>query len=152
MFVSDLMTHGASFCAPHQTASHAARVMKYFGVTSLPVVDAQLRPVAMVTDRDLCMAGMRMGRSLEDIEVADAMSSEVHCCKLSDPISVAAAIMEQRRVRRLPVVDYAGELRGVVSASDLARAEEGARATARSRAAHADPAAASQGSGARVDG
>ena len=50
------------------------------------------------------------------------MSSDVQTCRPGDSVEDAEAILRRAQVRRLPVVDDADQLVGIVSLSDLARA------------------------------
>jgi CBS domain-containing protein len=78
----------------------------------------------MITDRDICMAAVFLGPSLKDIGVREAMTSEVRACGPKDNLVEAQAIMQEARVRRLPVVDESEQLVGVISLTDLAREAE----------------------------
>lgn len=122
MNVEDLMTREPITCRADDSAGYAARLMWEHDCGAIPVVDAERRPVAMVTDRDLCMAGFTTGRSLFDVRVEQAMSKGVRVCRTSDSIGTAESAMRQARVRRLPVVDADGHVVGMLSMSDLARA------------------------------
>jgi CBS domain-containing protein len=89
----------------------------------VPVVDADNRPVAMVTDRDIAMASFLTGEPLHRIPVKSAASQNVHTVRDDEPLETALDLMKNHRVRRLPVVDGDGRLVGVLSAADIARAE-----------------------------
>jgi CBS domain-containing protein len=121
MKIKDVMTRDVSTCRADDSTSHAARLMWENDCGVVPVVDAQLRPIGMITDRDVCMAGYTTGRSLADIRVGDVMSRDVKTCSPEDAIGVAELSMQQRHVRRLPVVDSRGRLVGILSLNDLAR-------------------------------
>ena len=47
------------------------------------------------------------------------MSHPIHACMATDDVSEALAVMKQFRIRRLPVIDKSGMLKGVVSMNDL---------------------------------
>jgi len=121
MKIKDLMTRDVSTCRADDSANHAARLMWENDCGVVPVVDEQQRPIGMITDRDVCMAGYTTGRSLADIRVGDVMSRDVLACKPEDAIGVAELAMQQRHVRRLPVVDSGSKLVGILSLNDLAR-------------------------------
>jgi CBS domain-containing protein len=78
----------------------------------------------MITDRDICMAAQIQSRSLEELWVRDAMTKVVYACNPGDSLVDAQAIMQEARVRRLPVVDKFERVLGVVSLADLARETE----------------------------
>lgn len=88
---------------------------------SVPVVDQENRPIAMLTDRDVCIAAFTQGKTLLDLRVASAMSSHIVTCGVYDDISTAESIMRARQIRRLPVVDGTGAMVGILSLGDIAR-------------------------------
>lgn len=89
----------------------------------LPVVDGP-RVVGVVTDRDISMCACTQGRALADLIVDQAMAQRPIVARLDEDVATAESIMRAHRVRRLPVVDSASELVGVLSLSDIARATQ----------------------------
>jgi signal-transduction protein with cAMP-binding, CBS, and nucleotidyltransferase domain len=93
----------------------------------LPVVDDAVRPVGMITDRDICMAAAIKGRPLSEIRVGEVSTGEAVFCHADDDVSTAMNAMRHAQVRRLPVVDRDGELVGVLSMNDVIRHSDDAR-------------------------
>jgi CBS-domain-containing membrane protein len=122
MRIEEVMTRDVVVCRADDSAGYVARLMWDHDCGVIPVVDEERRPIGMITDRDVCMAGLTTGRSLFDIRVAEAMSKGVRACRVNDSISAAEAVMRQAHVRRLPIVDESGHLVGLLSMNDLARA------------------------------
>lgn len=122
MKVQSIMTGEVVVCRPEDSLETAARLLWERDCGSLPVVDAAGRTRAMITDRDICMGAYTTGRPLAELRVADSMSSRLIACQAGDSIEEAARTMSEHALRRLPVVDDDGVLRGVVCLSDLARA------------------------------
>jgi CBS domain-containing protein len=122
MRVQDIMTSHVHTCEAEARATAAARIMWEHDVGAVPVVDAQRRPVGMITDRDLCMALYTRGGSLSDHSVASIMSPSIFSCRDRDPLGMAERVMMDRQIRRLPVIDEAGKLVGVLSLNDIALA------------------------------
>ncbi len=121
MNVRDLMSPEARICHPHESLEQAARELWDGDVGSLPVVDGG-RVIAMLTDRDVCMAAYTRGRGLADLRVHHCMSRGLVTADADEPVESALARMAEFRVRRVPVVDRAGGLLGVFSIADVARA------------------------------
>lgn len=121
MKVEKLMTADIGTCRPDDSGSVAAKIMWGRDCGTVPVVDEHTRVVGMVTDRDLCMASYLEGRPLHSIAVRRAMSKELWSCRPEDELSRAEKVMREHRIRRLPVTNREGELRGVLSLSDLSR-------------------------------
>lgn len=121
MKVQDLMTTEVGSCRAYDGADKGARVMWEQDCGSVPVVDQDGRVLAMVTDRDLCMAAFTQGRPLEEIRISSAMSKRLFACRPEEDVKQAEKQMREHQVRRLPVVDVEGKLVGILSISDLAR-------------------------------
>jgi CBS domain-containing protein len=119
MRVKRLMSASVHTCAPDQSLADAASLMWAHDVGCVPVVDADQRPVAMLTDRDIAMAAYLRGVPLAQIEVASAMSSYVFTCHVHDDVRDAERTMMEQQVRRLPVINDAGVLLGVLSLNDI---------------------------------
>ena len=126
MRIEELMTKSPATCGPDDTLRETAQKMAGSDCGCLPVTaaDGSQRLVGMITDRDICMAAQLQGRSLEELRVRDAMAKEVRACNPGDHLVEAQAIMQEARVRRLPVVDESERLLGVISLADLAREAE----------------------------
>jgi CBS domain-containing protein len=104
-------------------ANDAACVMWECDCGIVPVVESNesKRLVGVITDRDVCMAAYTQGKTLGEIEVRSAMSTELLTCSSEDPVSGAEECMRSAQIRRLPVVDAATRLVGMISLADIAR-------------------------------
>ena len=121
LVVKHLMTDEVHTCHQHDALNRAAQILWEHDCGCVPVLDEDSKVVAMLTDRDICMAAYLQGGSLSDLEVSCAMSDEVFSCRPNDLIAMAENHMRSNKVRRLPVVDAEGYLVGLLSLSDLAR-------------------------------
>jgi CBS-domain-containing membrane protein len=126
MLVKDIMTAEAKSCRPDDSLQVAAKMMWEGDCGCVPVVDDEKRVVGIITDRDICMAAFTQGLPLSESRVDSAMAREVTCIHADDSPALAEAAMQRLQVRRLPVVDRAGTLVGVLSLADLAYAMESA--------------------------
>ncbi len=122
MFVRDAMTKDVWTCQEDETLAVAARIMWDHDVGAVPVVDVARKLVGIVTDRDICMAAYFTGKPLEVERVGLHMSTQVYTAAPADPVEAAEQLMRSKQVHRLPVVDATGEVIGMVSLNDLARA------------------------------
>lgn len=118
--VGDVMTRDVATCHAVDTLERAAQRMWDRACGSLPVVDDRRRPVAMITDRDVCMAAYTQGKSLAAMVVASAMSGRIFTVDEDAPLDVAQRLMRLHCIRRLPVVDRDGMLVGILSIADVA--------------------------------
>ena len=121
MNVEELMTRTVRTCGPDDTLETAARLMWEIDCGCVPITDDQGRPVAMLTDRDVCMAALTQGRPLGEMCVKSAMSGSLHVVGVHDSLPVAEQLMQKFQVRRLPVVGLDGRLAGLLSMNDIAR-------------------------------
>lgn len=121
--VDEIMAVDVVVCRSDETLGASARRMDHTGVPCTPVLEPGSggRVVAMLTDRDICMAAVSRGRPLDDLSVGIAMSPVLRSCWPDDSPEAAAAIMRAFGVRRLPVVDASFALRGLITLGELAR-------------------------------
>lgn len=122
MRVAKLMHRDVATCRTIDTLARAAQLMWDRDIGCLPVVDEGGHVAGMITDRDVCMAAYTRGVPLTAIPVTLAMSRTVHACLPTDELSTAEHVMTQHQVRRLPVIDDQGNLVGLISLTDVARA------------------------------
>jgi CBS domain-containing protein len=121
MRIEKVMHRPVVTCHVDDHLGKAARLLWEQDCGALPVVDGTGRVVAMITDRDICMAAYTKGLPLEAIQVRAAMSSQLYACHPGDPVFEAEKRMGEKQVRRLPVVDEQGRVLGILSLNDLAR-------------------------------
>ncbi|WNM32097.1 CBS domain-containing protein [Streptomyces sp. Li-HN-5-11] len=114
--VGDLMTPAAVSVRPGTPFKEIARILDEYGVTAVPVIDDQDRPVGVVSEADLLrkQTSGGVGNSAGDLMTSPAVVAEPgwHAVR-------AARTMERHKIKRLPVVDGDGRLIGVISRSDL---------------------------------
>jgi CBS domain-containing protein len=96
--------------------------MKQQDVGSVPVVETgdDRRLVGIVTDRDIVLKVVASGRSLDQATVKDAMTPNPASCREDDDLDQAMKLMKERQVRRMPIVDGAGRLCGIIAQADVA--------------------------------
>lgn len=129
MNISDICTLGVRSCRPDDGLATAADIMWHHDFGSVPVVDAEEKLVGVVTDRDVCIAMATRRRQAADLPIGEVMSGQVVSCRLEDPVREALQLMRESRLRRLPVVDAQGRLKGIVSVKDIVRAARAMNAT-----------------------
>jgi CBS domain-containing protein len=121
MNVENLMSRHVKTCSAHDTLDVAARIMWDSDLGIVPVIDDGGGVVAVVTDRDICMAGVTQGLPYRYIPVLVAASKTLVSVQPSDGIEKAEDLMRTCQVRRLPVVSDGGQIVGILSLNDLAR-------------------------------
>ena len=113
------MTAHARCVASDNTLVEAAGLMRQLDVGALPVCDVD-RLVGMVTDRDIVLRGVADGRDAHTATVSEVMSQGAFHIYADQSVEEAGALMEEKQVRRLPVLDRQKRLIGIVSLGDLA--------------------------------
>jgi CBS domain-containing protein len=127
LVVRDLMTRDPITVRDRVPLVTADRLMRESGVSGLPVVNEQGALVGVISRTDLMAMAADPGHDpWQAISVASVMTSPALTIPADAPIADAGALMEERRVHRLVVVDSEnGEPIGILSTTDLARALAG---------------------------
>lgn len=105
---------------PSDKVLHALGVMAEHEIGAVLVLDGE-RIAGILTERDYARKVVLAGRSSKDSPVGDVMTSAVICVAPERTIDECLALMTDKRVRHLPVVDHK-TLIGMVSIGDLVRA------------------------------
>lgn len=127
MKIEDLMTTAVRACAATDSLSVAAQAMWDNDCGCLPVIDGERRVIGMITDRDICMSAHLRGTPLHALAVGEAMAKVVYGCKPGDKLATAVDMLAEHQLRRLPVVDAAGKLVGLITLSALTHVATGKR-------------------------
>jgi CBS domain-containing protein len=118
MQIHEAMTREVRLVNPDQTIREAASLMSECDAGSLPV-GQENRLVGVITDRDIAIRAVAQGKS-PDTPVREIMSAEVLYCFEDEDAEHVARNMGDNQVRRLPVLNRAKQLVGIVSIGDLA--------------------------------
>ena len=119
MHVSNVMSSPPATCRSTTQLGQAAKAMAEHNCGCLPVVDDRGCLIGLVTDRDVCLMVADRHKSPWQVAVRDAMTQAVVSCAPEDTIESALAKFEELGVRRLPVVDQGGHVKGLLSIDDL---------------------------------
>jgi CBS domain-containing protein len=117
------MTPDVQLCTPEDSLKDAAEAMGALGVGLLPVTEND-RIVGMVSDRDIAIRGVGMGRGPE-ARIRDVMTAEVKYCFEYQDLDEVTAIMGEIQVRRMPVLNREKRLVGIIALGDIAQANGG---------------------------
>jgi CBS domain-containing protein len=122
MKVKDLMTRPVRTCHPETSLTNVAGLMWETDCGCVPVVDHEQHVLGMITDRDICMATAINHRTPDDLTVERVSRRAAVTCKHDDDLAVALETMRKNHIHRLPVIDDAGHLEGILSLTDFVRA------------------------------
>lgn len=137
MRAMDIMSKAVITVTPDESLKNAARLMIGEGVSGLPVIDEAGLLVGIITEADFLAKEASRGKTRyrrlldtifgeEEIVKAEVVSEAMTPDPITiDPharVSEAARIMDENKVKRLPVVDMTGKLLGIVSRADVVAA------------------------------
>jgi CBS domain-containing protein len=139
MKIEEIMTRRVVTVPPGASLKQVAHLLVEHRISGLLVVDDRGQVLGVVSEADILVkegAGLQVPRPLAwligfDVEVdrsrlearlvGEAMTSPVLTIEAHRPVSLAARLMSEKGVNRLPVVEN-GELVGIVTRADLVRA------------------------------
>lgn len=139
VLVQDVMTTDVITVLKFEDIMHVAKILSEKNISGLPVVDKENHVIGMITQADiLSMVGMRREHTFKDLLkhmlgeqlpeqkkgdiVADIMAAPVVTIKRDMNIAEAAQLMDEKRIRRLVVVDEKNLLVGIISRADILKA------------------------------
>jgi CBS domain-containing protein len=105
---------------PDDTVLQALGVMAEHDIGAVLVLDDE-HLVGIFSERDYARKVVLAGRSSKDSQVKEIMTQHVVCVPPQRSIDECMALMTQKRLRHLPVVDHKRVI-GVVSIGDLVKA------------------------------
>ena len=120
MKVQEIMSTKVETIKPTSSLRAAARRFSELNVGVLPVVD-EGKLVGIITDRDVSVYAIAIGREPQSTDVKVVMSKEVFTCNANQSLAEAAEIMEQHNIRRLAVVSDNEEVVGILTVDDIAQ-------------------------------
>ena len=108
----DVMTPTVLTASPDELVEDIAKRLVFHNVTGLPVEDWDGKVIGIVSEVDVID---KIGQTVGDI-----MSADVVTVAKDTPLAQIAALLTERRIKRVPVVDE-GALVGIVSRADIVR-------------------------------
>ncbi|MGW4718695.1 CBS domain-containing protein [Nocardia sp. NPDC004260] len=105
-----------------ETMEAAAQRMRQLDIGALPICDGECRPVGIVTDRDIVVKVVGVGANPKTTTAGELAqgADRLHTVDIDTDVRDVLVLMEQQRIRRLPVTDN-GMLVGIITEADLAR-------------------------------
>ena len=123
MEVKDIMTPDPACCTPDSSLQQAAQMMVENDCGEIPVVESEESrlPVGVITDRDITCRTVARGLNPLEMRVADCMSTPCVTVMPDTPLEECIKVMEENKIRRVPVVDAGGACCGIVALADIAQ-------------------------------
>jgi len=136
--VRDIMTRDVVTVRKDADIHEVSNLLSETGISGMPVVDDQHVVIGVITEADvLSMSGVKRGHTIREIirhllgeplpersggMVSDFMSAPPVVVHPEADLKEAAAILDKRKIKRLPVVDEAGRICGIISRADIVKA------------------------------
>jgi len=122
MTVGEICNHEVVVIQRDSSVQEAARLMRQHHVGALVIVDkldGHVVPVGIITDRDLVVEVMATELDKKTITVGDIMVQELFSIKENTAVHDAVNFMRRKTIRRLPIINDAGELVGIITTDDI---------------------------------
>lgn len=128
MIISDWMTKDVITIDPEASMMRAAKIMKEKNIRRLPVVDDKGKLVGIVSDRDVKEASPSKATTLDvhelyyllsEIKVKNIMTPNPITIRETDTVVKCAAIMQEKKISGLPVLDEKGILVGIMTQDEV---------------------------------
>jgi CBS domain-containing protein len=122
MSVGDLCNREVVIVDRHESVRDAARLMREHHVGDVVVVEERTGrrfPVGILSDRDIVVELLAKDLAPEAVDIGDLMSTDLLTAREGDELLDTLKRMKHGGVRRVPVVDEAGALVGILALEDL---------------------------------
>lgn len=122
MTVGEICNREVTIVERHESVLVAAQLMRQHHVGDVVVVEQAgegVRPVGIVTDRDIVLELVAKSVDAQGVAVADIMNPELFTAQEQDEVGQLLEQMQAKGVRRVPVVDASGNLAGIVTVDDV---------------------------------
>jgi len=123
MQVREIMTTNPACCTADASLEEVAKAMVEHDCGEIPIVrsSSDKSLLGVVTDRDIVCRLVAQGRNPVDEAAESCMSSPVVSVRESTPVEDCARLMEDKQIRRVPVVNGGGMVCGIISQADIAK-------------------------------
>lgn len=119
MKVRSVMHRGVDWVGPDTPITDIAKLMRQHDIGAIPIGEND-ELIGMVTDRDIVCKGLaRNGFDASRMTARDVMTEGIHCCREDDDLAKAVHHMEELKIRRLPVINQAKRMVGILSLGDV---------------------------------
>jgi CBS domain-containing protein len=123
MEIREIMTPNPVCCTPDTALEAVARLMVRHDCGEIPVVESEdtMRLAGVITDRDIVCRTLAQGKDPLKMTAGECMSAPAVTVTPETRLEDCCQVMEEHRIRRVPVVDQNECCCGMVSQADIAR-------------------------------
>lgn len=122
MFAGEYCTRNVSIIGRSDSILKAAKLMREHHVGDLLVVElrnSERAPVGIITDRDIVIKVIAEEVDMQSITIEDVMSYKLITAHEDDDLMGTIKRMRVNGIRRIPIVNQAGSLEGILSIDDI---------------------------------
>jgi CBS domain-containing protein len=123
MLIGDVCNRDVVYVTRETTVGDAASLMRHHHVGDVVVVDradAERMPIGILTDRDIVVEVVAPGLDAKVIQLGDLMLwGQLTTVEENETCPDTIRLMSEKGVRRMPVINAAGVLIGIVSVDDM---------------------------------
>lgn len=119
MDISKAMHEPAEWAEADTPVSEIAKMMEKSDIGSVPVGKND-KLIGMITDRDIALRVVAQGRDPQKTAAEEVMTKGLIYCRTTETVEDAIHLMDQKQIRRLPVLDDNKRLVGMLSLGDVA--------------------------------
>jgi CBS domain-containing protein len=121
MEISAAMHRDADWATADTPVSDIAKLMQEHDIGAVPVGKND-KLIGMVTDRDIALRVVAAGLDPAKTTAKDIMTKGIVYCRTNETVEDAIHLMDQKKIRRLPVIDDNKRLVGMLSLGDVSHA------------------------------
>jgi IMP dehydrogenase len=108
-----------SFIGPDATVGEADAMMAEYRISGVPVVDADNTLIGIITNRDMRFI-TDMGLKVHEVMTPAPLVT----AKQGTTLEEAAEVLQKHKIEKLPIVDDAGKLQGLITIKDIEKKEQ----------------------------
>jgi CBS domain-containing protein len=118
--VREAMHEGCECIGESQSVLDAAKRMEQLDIGAMPICGQDDRLKGMITDRDIVVKVLAQDKDPATMMVGELAQDRLTCVRAAAPIAQALSLMQEHKVRRLPVLDENKRLCGMITEADIA--------------------------------
>ena len=121
MKITEAMHRQADWASADTPVSEIAKIMAKDDIGAVPI-GKNNKLIGMITDRDIALRVVAQGREPSKTSAEDIMTKGIVYCRTNETVEDAIHLMDQKKIRRLPVIDDKKRLVGMLSLGDVSHA------------------------------
>jgi CBS domain-containing protein len=118
--VREAMHEGCECIGENQSALEAAKRMEQLDIGAMPICGQDNRLKGMITDRDIVVKVLAQGKDAANTMAGELAQDRLQFVRADASMDQAPSMMQEHKVRRLPVLDEDKSLCGMITEADIA--------------------------------